>query len=64
MAREYRIISGDSHLEVPPDRWTHRVPSKYQNVVPRLERQATGGDAWGVEGEPPHEVWSRSHVGG
>ena len=56
MAREYRIISGDSHLEVPPDRWTHRVPSKYQNVVPRLERQATGGDAWVVEGEPPHEV--------
>ncbi|MCH8939567.1 MAG: amidohydrolase family protein [Chloroflexi bacterium] len=56
MAREYRVISGDSHLEVPPDRWTHRVPSKYRESVPRLEPQATGGDAWVVEGEEPREV--------
>ena len=24
---EYKVISGDSHLEVEPDRWTHRVPA-------------------------------------
>lgn len=56
MAREYLVISGDSHLEVPPDRWTHRLPSKYRDSAPRLERQSTGGDAWVVEGEEPREV--------
>ena len=25
MARAYRLVSGDSHLQVPADFWTHRV---------------------------------------
>ena len=28
MAREYRVISADSHLEVPVWKWTDRIPSK------------------------------------
>ncbi len=27
MAVTYKIISGDAHLDLPPDRWTHRVPA-------------------------------------
>ena len=29
MAREYRLMSSDGHLEVPPERRVHRVPEKY-----------------------------------
>ena len=35
MTQEYRLISSDGHLEVPPERWTPRVPRKYQDRVPR-----------------------------
>lgn len=28
MVRGYRIISGDSRLEVAPNKWTHRVPTE------------------------------------
>ena len=56
MSANYRVMSGDSHLEVAPERWTPRVPSEYQELVPRLERQVTGGDAWVVPGATPREV--------
>jgi hypothetical protein len=26
MAKEYRLISSHGHLEMPPERWTGRVP--------------------------------------
>src|SRR5215469_7116037 len=29
MTRQYRLMSADGHLEVPPERWIHRVPEKY-----------------------------------
>lgn len=27
MARQYRLISGDGHVEIAPERWTGRVPT-------------------------------------
>jgi predicted TIM-barrel fold metal-dependent hydrolase len=50
MARDYRYISGDTHLEVPAWRWTSRVPEKYRDRAPRTIRLATGDDALLVEG--------------
>ena len=44
MAREYRLISSDGHLEVPPERWTPRVPKQYQDRTPRTVRLPDGGD--------------------
>ena len=33
-----RIISGDDHVVEPPDLWTSRLPAKYQDRCPRVER--------------------------
>ena len=33
MARQYNLMSSDGHLEVPPERWVHRVPEKYRDQV-------------------------------
>jgi predicted TIM-barrel fold metal-dependent hydrolase len=50
MSREYKYISGDTHLEVPAWRWTNRVPEKYRDRAPRTVRLANGGDALLIEG--------------
>ena len=52
MAREYRLMSSDGHLEVPPERWVHRVPSKYRDRAPRSVQLPDGGDALLIEGRP------------
>ncbi|MEE8519154.1 MAG: amidohydrolase family protein, partial [Dehalococcoidia bacterium] len=69
MSRTYKYISADSHLEVPFDRWTHRVPAQYRDRAPRVVQLPEGGDAWVVEGRPlyyvgpdicakPYEEWA------
>jgi predicted TIM-barrel fold metal-dependent hydrolase len=52
MAREYRLMSSDGHLEVPPERWVHRVPQQYRDRAPRTIRLPDGGDALLIEGQP------------
>src|SRR6266511_4771504 len=52
MARVYRHISGDSHLEVDSKRWVKRVPKKHRERAPKLIRLPDGADAWLVEGVP------------
>src|SRR5207245_5955101 len=47
--------SGDSHLQIPPDRWTHRVPAQYRDLAPRRIRMPQGGD--GVVGIGGNLVW-------
>lgn len=54
MAREYRVVSADSHLEISPERWTPRVPAKYRDRAPRLVKLADGGDGIVVEGRPTY----------
>jgi len=48
--REYRIVSGDTHMEVPPERWTVRVPERYRDRAPRTVRVADGADGFLIEG--------------
>src|SRR5262245_7615208 len=48
MSRQYRYISGDSHLEIDSKHWLPRVPEKYRDRAPRLIRQAEGGDIWAI----------------
>src|SRR6266571_1685774 len=50
--RTYRCISGDSHLEVPCDWWTARVPAKYRDRAPRRIRMSNGGDGFLGENSP------------
>ena len=52
MTQTYRVISGDSHLEIPCDWWTPRVPEKYRDQAPRRIRMPGGGDGFASEGSP------------
>ncbi len=45
MTRSYRLVSGDSHLQVPADFWTDRVPAKHQDLTPKRVRLPEGGEA-------------------
>lgn len=44
------IIDADSHLTEPADVWTARVPAKYVDLVPHVERTANGLDVWILDG--------------
>jgi predicted TIM-barrel fold metal-dependent hydrolase len=52
MARTYRLMSSDGHLEVPPERWSPRVPPQYRDRAPRTIHLPDGGDALLMEGQP------------
>ena len=56
MARDYRLMSSDGHLEVPPEHWVHRVPEKYRDRAPKTIELPGGGDALVIEGMPPREA--------
>jgi predicted TIM-barrel fold metal-dependent hydrolase len=47
--RNYQLISGDSHVNEPPDLWTARVPAHLRDRAPRMQRFEQG-DAWVIEG--------------
>jgi len=53
---QYRTISADSHLDLPPDRWTHRVPAKWRDRAPRRIKLDNGEDAVIMEGRPLHRI--------
>jgi len=52
----FPFISGDSHLETHPGRWTERVPAKHRERAPRVVRLSDGSDAWMVEGSPLRRI--------
>lgn len=56
MPKRYSVISGDSHLELSPDRWRERVPEPYRDRAPRAVKFPQGGDAVLVERVPLHPV--------
>jgi predicted TIM-barrel fold metal-dependent hydrolase len=47
--QEYRLISADTHVNEPGDLWTSRVPARFTERVPRMERFPEG-DGWVIEG--------------
>src|SRR5258708_17737596 len=52
MPRQYRLMSADGHLEVPPERWIHRVPEKHRDRAPHTVHLPDGRDALMIEGQP------------
>jgi uncharacterized protein len=54
MAREYKVISGDSHLDIPPERWVGHVPEQWRNRAPRTVRLPNGNDGILLENRTPH----------
>ena len=49
----YTRISGDSHLEVANERWTHRIDPKFRDRAPKTVKLETGADASQLEDLPP-----------
>jgi predicted TIM-barrel fold metal-dependent hydrolase len=55
MAKAYKCISGDTHLEIPNERWTHRVDRAWRDRAPRTIRLDDGADATVFEDLPPRQ---------
>ena len=53
MAREYRLISGDSHVLEPPHLWTEYMPKKFHDKCPRVVADGEGGEAWQFSPDVP-----------
>lgn len=48
---DVQIVSVDDHVIEHPRVWLDRMPSKYQDVAPRIERMEDGNDWWIYEGK-------------
>jgi len=60
---QYRCISADSHLEVRPDRYCKRVPSKYRDRAPKVIVLEDGTLAVLQEGQPLERLISNISCG-
>ncbi|HEY3117463.1 MAG TPA: hypothetical protein VGK54_12040, partial [Chloroflexota bacterium] len=63
MAREYKVISADSHIDLSPEVWAHRVPAKWRDRGPKVIRLPHGSDAVVVDGGEPHGIGLTRNVG-
>ena len=46
---DLKVIDTDTHISEPPDLWTSRVPAKWRDVVPHVERNPeTGYQHWRI----------------
>lgn len=63
MARTYHLVSADSHLDLSPDMWTHRVPLKYRDRAPKVIQFENGSDAVVCDGGPPNSIGITRNVG-
>jgi len=54
MPRKVTMISGDSHLDFSPERWTHRVPEKWRDARAAPDQIGQRDDAFIIENRRPH----------
>jgi predicted TIM-barrel fold metal-dependent hydrolase len=50
MSTTYKRISGDAHIEVPPNIWSKGVPRSFRDIAPKHIKLPNGGDGFLVEG--------------
>ena len=48
---EHDVIDVDTHITEPPDTWTARMPSRWGDAIPHIER-IDGFDTWVIDGVP------------
>ncbi len=53
MAREYTLISADSHVLEPPHLWTTYMEKRFHDKVPRVVSDGEGGEAWQFAADIP-----------
>lgn len=63
MAREYRVISADSHLDLNPEVWTPHVPAKWRDRAPKRVTMSNGADAVVCDGSEPNTIGLTRNVG-
>ena len=63
MPRHYQCISGDSHLDIRPERWTPRVPKRWRERAPRTVVLANGNEGILVENRPPRSPGATTITG-
>ena len=63
MSRSYRLISADSHLDLNPDVWSHRVSTKWRDRAPKRVKMPNGSDAVVVDGGEPNTIGVTRSVG-
>jgi uncharacterized protein len=56
MARQYKVISGDGHIDLNPDIWRNRVPVKWRDRAPKRVKMPNGSDAVVVDGGKPNTI--------
>ena len=63
MARKYHVISADSHLDLNPEVWVHRIPSKWRERAPKRVAMPDGSDAVVCDDSEPMTVGLTRNVG-
>jgi predicted TIM-barrel fold metal-dependent hydrolase len=56
MARQYKVISGDGHIDLNPDVWRDRVAAKWRDRAPRRVKMPNGSDAVVIDGGKPNTI--------
>ena len=63
LRKRYELVSADSHVNEPPDLWQSRVPAKFKDRAPRVERLEQG-DAWIIDGVADPITFGRNAMAG
>jgi predicted TIM-barrel fold metal-dependent hydrolase len=63
MPRHYKCISGDSHLDIRPERWTPRVPKRWRERAPRTVILANGNEGILIENRAPRSPGATTITG-
>ncbi len=59
----HQCISADSHLDIPPERWTPHVPKRWRDRAPRTVILADGAEGMIVENRPPRSPGATAITG-
>lgn len=62
MSRAYSVISADSHLDLNPEQWKHRVPTTWRDQAPKVVRLETGEDAVIIADRKPAKLGFTTRV--
>ena len=58
------VIDADAHVTEPVDLWSSRLPAKYRDRAPRVERSADGVDVWHIGDHSPMVPLGHTAVAG
>src|SRR5712692_10009270 len=63
MAGKSRVISGDSHIDLNPNAWTHRIAPKWRDYAPRVVKLEDGNEVVQIGDGRPWPVGFLMHAG-